>query len=49
MFVEGKTKSEKSFPYKCHRVNDDVYSVNDIKFHPQFNVFASVGSGINFF
>jgi len=35
---------KKTFPFKCHRVEDNVFSVNDIKFHPVHNIFASVGS-----
>lgn len=34
-----------NYTFKCHRQKDDVYALNDIKFHPKRkNVFASVGS-----
>jgi WD40 repeat protein len=38
------THSMKRFAFKCHRVNDTVYPVNCIAFHPRFtNTFATGG------
>jgi len=34
----------KNFTFKCHRENTDIYSVNDIKFHPVHGTFVTCGS-----
>lgn len=36
-------KSTKNFAFKCHRQNEEVYSVNNISFHP-WGTFATCGS-----
>jgi mRNA export factor len=35
---------ERNFAFKCHRENNDVFSVNVIAFHQQFGTFATCGS-----
>lgn len=40
----GLSASMKKYAFKCHRVNDTVYPVNCIKFHPRFHgAFATGG------
>ena len=34
---------KKKYAFKCHRVNDTVYPVNAIAFHPRFGTFATGG------
>ena len=41
--VEESLQS-KNFTFKCHREQTDIYSVNDIKFHPQHGTFVTCGS-----
>ena len=36
--------SSKNFAFKCHRETNDIYAVNDLKFHPTFGTFATTGS-----
>merc|ERR1712194_423675 len=31
-------------PLKCHREGNDIYAVDDLKFHPTFGTFATTGS-----
>eukprot|EP01080_Neovahlkampfia_damariscottae_P003317 gene3317-5757_t len=33
----------KNFCFKCHRVNENVYPVNSIDFHPTLNTFVTCG------
>ena len=33
-----------SFSFKCHRVDKDVYPINDVVFSPTFSTLASVGA-----
>lgn len=40
--VEDAQQS-KNFTFKCHRVDNDVYAVNDIQFHPTFHTFVTAG------
>ena len=40
--VEDAQQS-KNFTFKCHRVENDVYAVNDIRFHPTFHTFVTAG------
>ena len=35
---------KKKYAFKCHRVNDTVYPVNTIAFHPTFGTFATGGA-----
>eukprot|EP01123_Difflugia_compressa_P008126 TRINITY_DN2349_c0_g1_i1.p1 TRINITY_DN2349_c0_g1~~TRINITY_DN2349_c0_g1_i1.p1 ORF type:complete len:212 (+),score=46.35 TRINITY_DN2349_c0_g1_i1:228-863(+) len=35
--------SSKNFAFKCHRIKNNIYAVNDIAFHPS-GTFATVGS-----
>ena len=41
--VEDNLK-DKNFTFKCHRNNDEIYSVNSLCFHPTFGTFATTGS-----
>ena len=34
----------KNFAFKCHREGNDIYAVDDLKFHPTFGTFATTGS-----
>jgi len=36
--------ASKNFAFKCHRDNQDIYSVNCIAFHPTYGTFATTGS-----
>ena len=36
--------ASKNFTFKCHREQADIYSVNDIKFHPVHGTFVTCGS-----
>jgi len=36
--------AQKNFAFKCHRETNDIYAVNDLKFHPTFGTFATTGS-----
>ncbi|KAK4491221.1 hypothetical protein RD792_001954 [Penstemon davidsonii] len=35
---------DKTFTFKCHRVGNDIYSVNSLNFHPVHHTFATAGS-----
>lgn len=35
---------DRNFTFKCHRDQQDIYSVNAMAFHPQFGTFATAGS-----
>jgi len=37
----------KNFAFKCHRIKNNVYAINDIAFHP-LNTFATAGSDGSF-
>ena len=39
-----ESASSKNFTFKCHREQADIYSVNDIKFHPTHGTFVTCGS-----
>ena len=39
-----EAQQSKNFTFKCHRDGADVYSVNNIDFHPQFGTFVTAGS-----
>ena len=39
-----KVAGKDSFAFKCHRQENNVFSVNAIAFHNQFGTFATVGS-----
>jgi len=41
-FQKNVPPGKESFAFKCHRQQQDVYSVNDICFHP-YGTFATVG------
>ena len=43
--VDGLTtpSSKKKYAFKCHRMNDTVYPVNAIEFHPRFGTFCTGG------
>ncbi|KAG2377085.1 Protein RAE1-like protein [Vigna angularis] len=34
----------KNFTFKCHRENNEIYSVNSLNFHPIHHTFATAGS-----
>lgn len=36
--------TKKKYAFKCHRVNDTIYPVNDIAFHPTHGTFATGGA-----
>ena len=40
----GGEPAVQNFTFKCHREQTDIYSVNDIKFHPQHGMFVTCGS-----
>lgn len=42
--VEESVGNTKNFTFKCHRDNNDIYSVNDIRFHPVHGTFVTAGS-----
>lgn len=46
-FIEelGLTPPMKKYAFKCHRVNDTVYPVNCIRFHPRFSNSFATGGG----
>jgi len=51
MYVDTTNPNVDNFTFKCHRSNptvptntQDIYSVNDIAFHPIHNTLATVGS-----
>ena len=37
-------KFRNNFSFKCHRDDKNVYSVNDISFHPGYGTFSTAGS-----
>jgi len=37
-------ENKKKYAFKCHRVNDTIYPVNDIVFHPIYGTFATGGA-----
>lgn len=41
--VEDNLK-DKNFTFKCHRNNEEIYSVNSLCFHPTLGTFATTGS-----
>eukprot|EP00878_Enallax_costatus_P031862 GHUV01034917.1.p2 GENE.GHUV01034917.1~~GHUV01034917.1.p2 ORF type:complete len:168 (+),score=39.29 GHUV01034917.1:334-837(+) len=41
--VEDSVGNTKNFTFKCHRDNNDIYAVNDIKFHPVHGTFVTAG------
>ncbi|KAJ3022407.1 hypothetical protein HKX48_006224 [Thoreauomyces humboldtii] len=49
-YIEDNKMPTRSFSFRCHRAEKDVYAVNHISFHPQYGTFASCGSDgtINF-
>ncbi len=51
MYVETNNPTVDNFTFKCHRSNpispantQDIFSVNDVAFHPIHNTLATVGS-----
>ena len=46
MYIQQKTIifNSLNFSFKCHRDDKNVYSVNDISFHPQYGTFSTAGS-----
>lgn len=40
----GISSGKKKYAFKCHRVNDTIYPVNDIAFHPIHGTFATGGA-----
>ncbi|KAJ2991670.1 hypothetical protein HDV02_003644 [Globomyces sp. JEL0801] len=48
-YVEDKDQGRK-FSFRCHRVDKNVFPVNDISFHPQYGTLSTVGGdgGMNF-
>jgi len=40
----GISSGKKKYAFKCHRVNDTIYPVNDIAFHPVHGTFATGGA-----
>ncbi|KAJ3003101.1 hypothetical protein HKX48_001951 [Thoreauomyces humboldtii] len=49
-YIDDTKTPPRSFSFKCHRQEKDVYAVNQITFHPTYGTFASCGSDgvINF-
>ena len=50
-FRQPAGEKDKSFTFKCHRNNQDVFCTNDVSFHPFYNsTLSTVGSdGLYFF
>ena len=42
-YVHPNSKNE-NFTFKCHRENNEVHQINDIKFNPREGTFATCGS-----
>lgn len=42
-YIDEKSQSL-SFAFKCHRVDNNVYPVNSISFHPTYGTFSTAGS-----
>ena len=40
----SSSEKKKKYAFKCHRVNDTIYPVNDIAFHPIHGTFATGGA-----
>jgi len=40
----GISSGKKKYAFKCHRVNDTIYPVNTIAFHPHHGTFATGGA-----
>ena len=40
----SSSDNNKKYAFKCHRVNDTIYPVNDIAFHPIYGTFATGGA-----
>ncbi|KAJ1914689.1 RNA export factor gle2 [Tieghemiomyces parasiticus] len=48
-YIDPKNQTN-NFTYKCHRDGNDLYSVNDISFHPTYGTYSSAGAdGVIFF
>ncbi|KAI8912912.1 hypothetical protein PhCBS80983_g03163 [Powellomyces hirtus] len=43
-YIEDNKTPARSFSFKCHRKETEVYAVNSISFHPVYGTFASCGS-----
>jgi len=41
-------RDSRSFMFKCHRNNQEIYAVNSISFNTQFSTFATAGSDGSF-
>ncbi|KAF9688902.1 hypothetical protein SADUNF_Sadunf01G0036100 [Salix dunnii] len=39
-----EAQQSKNFTFKCHRDNNEIYSVNSLNFHPVHHTFATAGS-----
>lgn len=44
IFISNFISFSKNFAFKCHRIENDIYAVNSIAFHPTFGTFATAGS-----
>ncbi len=42
--LQKKTLGKKKYAFKCHRVNETIYPVNSIAFHPVLGTFATGGA-----
>lgn len=42
--MKRKNSGKKKYAFKCHRVNDTIYPVNSISFHPILGTFATGGA-----
>eukprot|EP00584_Thalassiosira_punctigera_P026433 CAMPEP_0172578342 /NCGR_PEP_ID=MMETSP1067-20121228/138684_1 /TAXON_ID=265564 ORGANISM="Thalassiosira punctigera, Strain Tpunct2005C2" /NCGR_SAMPLE_ID=MMETSP1067 /ASSEMBLY_ACC=CAM_ASM_000444 /LENGTH=359 /DNA_ID=CAMNT_0013371035 /DNA_START=62 /DNA_END=1141 /DNA_ORIENTATION=+ len=40
----GIVSGKKKYAFKCHRINDAIYPVNDVAFHPIHGTFATGGA-----
>jgi len=45
--IDDKDAS-KNFAFKCHRENNEIFSVNVLAFHPMWGTFATAGSDGNY-
>ncbi|KAJ6934270.1 hypothetical protein NC651_009339 [Populus alba x Populus x berolinensis] len=43
-----EAQQSKNFTFKCHRDNNEIYSVNSLNFHPVHHTFATAGSDGSF-
>ncbi|KAJ6250490.1 mRNA export factor [Anaeramoeba flamelloides] len=48
-YFEEKTKSKKTFQFKCHHQKNNVYPINEISVNPEYGTFSTCGGDGRFF